>query len=351
MFKSIKINNLRGITELEIDNLGQVNLFVGENNCGKTTILEAIFFLVGATNPQLPLTSNNLRGLSFLSNELWSTFFHNMEAGKPIEIKGELQDSMETQNLLISPIKKEKLTTRPLTSNIVSLEAPIGEPKTPFEINGLELKYLSSQQGRASTSTIFQKGNEIVVEGTKEPTTRGFFLSGSLNYNWKDSFGAVQRKKQIDKVISFLKQIEPQIQNLSLNEIGLVEADIGLPSLVPVNLMGGGIAKTLSVVLAMFDVQKNGVLLVDEIENALHYSAQQNIWKAVFSLAQKINVQVFATTHSRECIAAFSKSIDPTLFKSEAKLFRIERKDEKFRAVEYTKELLAESIESNWEVR
>ena len=46
MFKSIKINNLRAITDLEIKNLGQVNLIVGQNNCGKTTILEAIFFLM-----------------------------------------------------------------------------------------------------------------------------------------------------------------------------------------------------------------------------------------------------------------------------------------------------------------
>ena len=42
MFKSIKINNLRVITELEIDNFGQINVLVGHNSCGKTTKLYRI---------------------------------------------------------------------------------------------------------------------------------------------------------------------------------------------------------------------------------------------------------------------------------------------------------------------
>jgi len=96
---------------------------------------------------------------------------------------------------------------------------------------------------------------------------------------------------------------------------------------------------------------RDGIVLIDEIENGLHYSVQEKLWQAVFSWAQDLNVQVFATTHSNECIKAFSRSLDATLFKSQARLFRIERKDEKFRAVEYTKEQLAESLESKWEVR
>jgi len=73
--------------------------------------------------------------------------------------------------------------------------------------------------------------------------------------------------------------------------------------------------------------------------------------EAVLNWAQELNAQVFATTHSIECVKAFNNSADTTLFESEAKLFRIERKGENFRAVEYSKEILAESLESNWEVR
>jgi len=151
-------------------------------------------------------------------------------------------------------------------------------------------------------------------------------------------------------LISSLKEIEPDISDIRINEIGILEADVGLPKLIPVNLLGGGIANSLSILLAMLDSQ-DGIVLIDEIENGLHHSIQQKIWKAIFNLAQKLNTQTFVTTHSNECIRTFSNSVDMTLFGSEAKLFRIERKDEKFRVVEYTKELLSESLESKWEVR
>jgi len=93
MFKSIKIKNLRAITELEIENLGQVNLIVGQNNCGKTTLLEALFFIIGRTNPQLPISANAFRGLQFLSNEYWDTFFNKMDTDSNIEISVILRET------------------------------------------------------------------------------------------------------------------------------------------------------------------------------------------------------------------------------------------------------------------
>jgi len=354
MFKSIKIKNLRTITELEIDNLGQVNLLVGQNNCGKTTILEAIFFLVGAPNPDLPLKANMLRGLRYLSSDLWTTFFHNRSLIAPIEISGKLRANSEDQRLLIRLIEKKKRETQQVSSVFVELDVEPSNGKTPFTANGLELEYTTSEKhGQKSTSKIFQKGNDVRTEGQKESQSRGFIISPSaiLGDDLKDRFGAAQRNKRLPQLMSLLQKIEPDMIDLRLNEIGLLEADnIGLPGLIPVNLMGGGIAKFLSVGLAMLDYQ-DGVVLIDEIENGLYYSAQQKLWEAILNWAHELNVQVFATTHSQECIRAFNACAESTLFKSDAKLYRIERKDEKFRAVDYTKNMLAESIDSNWEVR
>jgi ABC-type branched-subunit amino acid transport system ATPase component len=351
MFKSIKIKNLRAITELEVDNLGQVNLFVGQNNCGKTTVLEGLFFLIGATNPRLLLSVNTFRGLTVLSKELWRTFFHNMSIKIPIEIYGEVRESKEKQKLLIRPMKKKVPSTKPGVSDFVSVEVEPGDSKPPFTPDGLELEYTSPQNpAEKIMSTIFLKGTDLGIEGAKERDVRGIFINPLTIYDWKDRFAAAQRRKQVPEVVSFLKKIDPNISDLRLNEIGLLECDIGLPGLLPANLMGGGVAKFLSVALAMLD-SRDGIVLIDEIEDGLHYMAQQNMWKAILGWAQKLNVQVFVTTHSHESIKTFSNSIDTTLFESETKLFRIERKDEKFRAVEYTKELLAESLESKWEVR
>jgi len=351
MFKNIKIKNLRAITELEIGDLGQVNLFVGQNNCGKTTMLEGVFFLIGATNPQLPVNANRFRGLLPVSKELWCTFFHNMDIEVPIEISGRIRESMEEQKLRLRPNKKKVPAAQYEGSGFVSLKGDPGDSKPPFIPDGLQLEYTSSKNpAEKIVSGIFVKGNELFFEPAKERNIQGIFINPSTIFDWKDRFGAVQRRKQVPEVITLLKEIDPHISYLGLNEIGLLEVDIGLPHLLPANLVGGGIAKFLSVALAMLDCQ-DGIVLIDEFENGLHYSAQQEMWHAVLNWAQKLNVQVFATTHSIECIKAYNNSAASSLFGSEAKMFRIERKDEKFRAVEYTKEQLAESLESKWEVR
>jgi len=351
MFKSIKIKNLRAITELEIENLGQVNLIVGQNNCGKTTLLEALFFIIGNTNPNLPVRANAFRGLEFLSNEYWDSFFHNMDTDSNIKITVILRETGEEQKLVIRPVIQKQTTAIPVSSDVVSVETQNGDSEPGFTPMGLELKYTSSQNPSAKAiSSIFLKGNELTAEGTKESPLRGVFVGPATKSDWRNRLASVQRKKRVGKLISCLKEIEPDISDVRINEVGILEADIGLRKLIPVNLMGGGIANSISIFLAMLDSQ-DGIVLIDEIEDGLHYSVQNKIWKAIFRWAQELNVQIFVTTHSNECIRAFSNSVDMTLFGSEAKLFRIERKDKKFRAVEYTQELLSESLESKWEVR
>jgi len=355
MFKNVKIRNLRAITDLNIDNLGQVNLFVGKNNCGKTTVLEAIFFLIGSTNPHLPVKANSLRGLHVFNSDIWPTFFHNMDIEIPIEIEGEVYETIdvtkEIMKLLIRPKKEESHESQNMSSDITSFEIKTSESMPSFVPNGLKLEYKNSiNANEVFHSSIFEKDNKITTEGTKESGIQGFYISPSISTDLKDRFGSIQRKKRLEKVVGFLKQIDPKIVSLSLNEVGIIEADIGLSELIPINLMGGVIVKILSIVLSILDFE-NGIVLIDEIENGLHYSAQHTIWKALFSLSQEFNVQVFVTTHSMECIAAFCDYTGDSLFTTEAKLFRIEKSNEKFRSVEYDKAVLSESLDSNWEIR
>ena len=108
--------------------------------------------------------------------------------------------------------------------------------------------------------------------------------------------------------------------------------------------------KTLSVALAMLDAEK-GMVLIDEFENGLHQSVQEHLWKAIFAWSDKFNVQVFATTHSYECINAFVKASQDSLFPEKAKLYRIERKNENFKSIEFASEEITSFIEKNWEIR
>ena len=352
MFKSIKIKNLRAIEKLNIDNLGQINLFVGQNNCGKTTILEGLFFLIGATNPQLLIRANTFRALNVASKELLCTFFNNMDVAVPIEISCEIRETKEKQKLLIRPKKKKTRTIEHIDSDFVPVEIEAADSRPPFIPDGLELEYSSTKNRSEKTiSEIFLKGRDVVTEGYKERELQGIFINPLTLYSWKDRFGAAHRKKLVPELISFLKKIDPHISDLGLNEIGLLEVDIGLPSLLPANLVGGGIVKFLSVALAMLN-SRDGIVLIDEVENGLHYSAQQKIWEAIFNWSEELNVQVFATTHSYECINAFATCAPNTLFAKDCKLFRIERTDGVLTPIRFgTPEDILTYVAKRWEIR
>jgi AAA15 family ATPase/GTPase len=81
-----------------------------------------------------------------------------------------------------------------------------------------------------------------------------------------------------------------------------IHGDIGMPRLVPIPFMGDGVKRVLSIVLAIASAS-GGVVLIDEIENGLHYSVQKQVWQAIAEAARRLDVQVFATTHSWECLA------------------------------------------------
>jgi predicted ATPase len=351
MFKSVRVKDFRAITDLTVDGLGRVNLFVGHNACGKTTLLEGIFFLIGATNPKLPVSVNTFRGFPYVNRAVWPTYFHNMNVRIPIEICGEEAETREEQQLRIRP-RYEEPGTEGLASPAVSQSErmPVSS-EGRVTVNGLALEYTTSANpNQKEQSSVFVREDKLVDEGTKPRLPRGTFVV-SLPIDLRDSFSTVQRKKRVLEVVSLLKEVEPALEDLRLlDPPGLLYADTGSTELIPVNLMGGGTMKLLHTALAMLNMQ-DGFVLMDEVENGLDYSSQRRLWDAIFSWAQKLNVQVFASTHSMECIRAFNECAGGELFGAEARLFRIERKDDKFRAVEYTRELLAESLDSNWEVR
>ena len=82
--------------------------------------------------------------------------------------------------------------------------------------------------------------------------------------------------------------------------------------------------RALGISLALVNV-KDGILLIDEFENGLYYSVQPELWQFIFRVARRLNVQVFATTHSWDCIEAFQKAAS-TDKQAEGFLIRLESK-------------------------
>ena len=97
---------------------------------------------------------------------------------------------------------------------------------------------------------------------------------------------------------------------------------------------------------------KDGMIFIDEIENGFHYSIHEIIWDVIFHTAIEYNVQIFATSHSIECVKAFCSfysKFEKT--KDEIRLYRIERKGDEHRVITYDNQLLETALDSEWEVR
>ena len=107
--------------------------------------------------------------------------------------------------------------------------------------------------------------------------------------------------------------------------------------------------RMLGIILALVNA-KDGMLLIDEIENGIHYSIQQELWQLIFQLAHRLNVQVFATTHSWDCIEGFQKAAQEDV-QEEGMVIRLSLKGEEVIATLFDERKLAIATREQIEVR
>ncbi|MEZ4632687.1 MAG: ATP-binding protein [Deinococcales bacterium] len=158
------------------------------------------------------------------------------------------------------------------------------------------------------------------------------------------------------QVIEGLQIIEPRIMALSFvaqdsERSGLRAPYVSLKgSTEPIALksMGDGTFKILNLLIMLLS-SKESILCIDEFENGLHWSVQPKVWQAVFRLAKKLDVQVFATTHSRDCIAGFNEVWQDQ--EDEGCFLRLDREGEDIYPTYYPPSSLNDALEMDIEVR
>ena len=149
-----------------------------------------------------------------------------------------------------------------------------------------------------------------------------------------------------------LRHLEPSLTALTVISTGgspVVHAYIGDNLPIPVNLVGEGFARMLELAVGIADVS-GGMLLVDEIENGLHYSTHQGIFATLFDLAEEFDTQVIATTHSRECATAASKALGDKGDDGFA-YHRIDRRDGKLSVAHFDANMMDAAMDFGMEIR
>lgn len=365
MFKELVIKSFRGINNLEIKDFQRINLFVGNNNCGKTTVLESLYLLTAPTNSDLIPRINAFRRYNLIDEYTWRLYFNNLVTESEIKMIGQLINPKETRELLLLPRIEAK------SSNLV-IKNHLAESKTTLDtkssqtilepkINGLILKYKGTKtKNKPLKSEIFiniDQGKStltpVMAEGYYEERHGKFLNQRNIFKELTVQFDQVQKLKQIPRIIKILQKIEPTIEDLFLSSDGFIYCDGVFDKPVPLNIMGDGIIRMLAVLLTISS-EENGLVYIDEIENGMSYSSLDILWKAIFEASKEFNVQIFATTHSLECLQALSSNyftVSPLIPEDFIRVYRIEKEKCQYKAVAYDMNVLNASLNQNLEVR
>lgn len=303
MFTSLHIENYRGIREAQIQDFKLLNLFWGENDCGKTTVLESLFLLSGPSNPRLPMSNNTFRGFPGLTEGDIRYLFFGLNESLPIKLEAKNEN---VRVLTITPIHSDAPSANEQDMNQSNPPQRFFGLSLDYDYNGIryhsELHMVDGEGG--SVPDYVRDGAEGYVE-----TLHTRFMYSGINFN-----NIISLLKTIiannDKafILEALKQFDIRVAGWDIID-NTVMVDIGLGSLVPINIMGNGIRKLLSIMATIYSCE-NGMAFIDEIDNGVHFAHFYDIWKSIKWAAEKYNVQVFATTHSIDCLKGFSRVLN-----------------------------------------
>ena len=374
MLESFQIHNFRLFQHLEVKNLGRVNLIVGKNNLGKSTFLEAVELYASNASATVMLELVESRqetwfseaqphSQNFISNPVRHLFFgHKLPSigGDGISL-GEVSSNIKLRIGAAAYQNKndDEGTIRKIRISDVEFDE---------DISNVEF-FLVAEEGER-TRRIFRLDRNI---RDIRRSSRIFYerQESEFKYTWQIVSTANMPNRKLaalwdltsltdleSEVISALRLIDDRVTGVAFvedvsrgtasdNRVPLVKIK-GIDEPLPLKSMGDGMTRLFHIIVALVNA-RNGLLLIDEFENGLHWSVQPKVWDIVFQLSHRLNVQIFATTHSRDCIKGFYQAWNnyPTL----GAFFRLDAKNESIKATEYTSESLSDSIDMDVEVR
>ena len=377
MLDSLDIKNYRNLKELRINSLGRVNLITGKNNTGKSTILEviAIYATKGDLNViyqllgdrgenfrQTEATKNSMESNIRALSSLFTNRFVGFDVIDAISI-GSIENNLSGESLsteksvslrfvkYFDEIQRDNqgvITTRKRTLLQSDTDKQFPNFKVGLEIRvGSSSYILSLDEDRPYRFGFKGLGNN---ESFQFIRTRN--IDKEINGKLFDNITLTQKEQY---VIDALKIIEPSTERIAFVEEprGERTAVIKLSNnqgVLPLRSMGDGINRILTIILALVN-SDNGFLLIDEFENGLHHTVQEQLWNVIFNLAQKLNVQIFVTTHSEDCISGFENILNSPNNSLDGKLIRLDNDNGTIKQVEFNAKELKIATDQNIETR
>lgn len=364
MIKSIEIKNFKSLSACHVSNLSRVNLFVGKNNIGKSSLLEALSLFLAEGSPRWISNLLESRGLeTFFRSYGSESRGEEMQANIATLYTGRNIGGFMRDPLVISATDHKgddikvilKLGSRmykmaqneygELVERLIYVEpddVDMSQSQTP----GL-IVYFNNEVQFYPFARFDAK---IRTENVKVPRKNFEFVRPSSIFSPYNAelFDRIAMTDMQPWLVMSLNIIDPRIRDvnflqdpLSLSERRPASMRISqrVPIVVlngddaryPLRSMGDGVNRLLTIVLSMLNC-KGGVLLVDEFENGLHYTALCQLWKMIFKLARELDIQVFVTSHSNDCIRSFIEADTD----ADGTIMRLENRKDKVVGIPYT---------------
>lgn len=356
MYRSFTVRHFRCFEELTLSDLERVNLIAGKNNVGKTALLEAMFLHCGAYNPELAIRINAFRGIESVQVEFfpaaetpWHSLFQDFDTQKIIELEG--YDHRGTRRTLRIQTASEPVEVRAEQQKTMQT---IRDTASSLQF-GHAIRFESVENGKQIVRRMVLGKTGILVDDLPAPPFPAFFHGTRVRIPLKEQahlFSNLEVQDKQHSVVEALKVIEPRLRRVSVvvpGEEPTLHGDIGTGRLMPLPLMGEGMVRVANMVLQIGNASR-GVVLIDEFENGIHHSVLTKVWMAVSQAAREFDTQIFATTHSWECIVAAHEAFSQH-DTYDFRLYRLERVNEHIRVVTYDQKTLQAAVETGLEVR
>ncbi len=348
MIKSLEINNYKGIQNFKLDNLNRINIFVGNNNSGKTSLLEAGY--IGMKDNYLGLKSViQNRNMNLLAKTM-ETLFKDLDTNNKINIKIKTSPvmSIETE---ISLSKDNNIIPfiLPNESAIQTQEAK----KFIINKNGIKVEYnfaMLNRGGFFEPVMNIQNGSQQNKVGLSTPPQDIYYISSRTRTDMdfaNELREQIKSRNEKKKILEELQIFDPKIEDIIVDGINIEVYLKGVDKPLPIQALGAG-SFTVLEMASIFGREKIKNIFIDEIEDGLHIQSMEIIAKYLSkTMEQKPDLQLFITTHSTEIIKLITKhQIDKNIVSA----YRIYNKNEKTQVVEYNEDLL-DTLEEGWEIR
>ncbi|MGN8419500.1 AAA family ATPase [Helicobacter pylori] len=343
MIQSVRIKNFKNFKNTQIDGFTKLNIITGQNNAGKSNLLEALYYLVGKS--MHPCTNvleiyDNIRKEP-LTSESKSLMFYGLDTEKKIQITTTL-DNNQTLDLQIKFIANEK--QKVIESQII----PTVEHAQEFSRLNFTLKknneevyndHLNITKAYNFPPIPNQSGYNRQFKNFEPsqlqellPFESAVIIPSDVAYRQAHMIQAVSKicsNNQLEEELNkHLNQFDNNIQSISFNTNNQLKLKVkGIKEKIPLSVFGDGLIKYLYIVSA-FMADNAKTIYIDEVENGLHFSRMRLLLKNIIDFINNNkdgNLQVFMTTHNQEFIEILDQVIREKDFAHQTKLFCLEQ--------------------------